>query len=136
MLGPSVTLAQSSGSSSASLLIFLVLIFGSFYFLLIRPQQRRARQQRSLIESVDVGDEVMTIGGIYGTVRELDDESFTLEVAPGIDIRFVKSSIARKLVYEDGGEDEDAADDAAHEAEPAEHDDHAEHDDGHEGSAT
>lgn len=106
--------AQTTGSGGASLLIFLVLIFGSFYFLLIRPQQRRARQQRQLIESVGVGDEVMTIGGIYGTVRAMDDESFTIEVAPGVDLRFVKSSIARKLVYdtagyeseEDGGEDE------------------------------
>jgi preprotein translocase subunit YajC len=103
------SLAASSSSSGGgfSLILFLVLIVGSFYFLLIRPQQRRARQQRSLIESVDVGDEVMTIGGIYGTIKGVDDEAFTVEVAPGIDLRVTKSAIARKLVYEDVEDDED-----------------------------
>lgn len=102
MLGLFVPLAQTGGSSGAAgLLIPLVLMVGIFYFLLIRPQQRRARQQRALVESVGVGDEVMTIGGIFGTVRDTDDESFTLEVAPGVEVRFVKSAVARKLVYDD-----------------------------------
>jgi len=43
----------------------------------------------------------MTIGGIFGTVQELDDESVTVEVAPNVEIRFVKSAISRKLVYDD-----------------------------------
>jgi preprotein translocase subunit YajC len=98
--------SSSSGGSGISLIVFLVLIVGSFYFLLIRPQQRRARQQRSLVDSIDVGDEVMTIGGMYATVRGMDDESFTLEVAPGVDVRVTKSAVARKLVYEDVDEDD------------------------------
>jgi preprotein translocase subunit YajC len=114
LLIPLTAASNSSSGSSASLIIFLVLIVGSFYFLLIRPQQRRARQQRSLIGSVDIGDEVMTIGGIYGTVKAIDDESFTLEVAPGVDLRFVKTSIARKLVYEEFDED-DEEDEGDHE---------------------
>jgi len=73
-------------------------------------QQRRQRQQRSLIESVEVGDELMTIGGIFGTVQELDDESVTVEVAPNVEIRFVKSAISRKLVYDDDEEDDGAGD--------------------------
>jgi preprotein translocase subunit YajC len=104
--------AQSKGGSSGAtgLLLTLVLMGGLFYFLLIRPQQRRTRQQRSLIESVEVDDEVMTIGGMYGTVRSVDDDSIMLQVAPGVDIRIVKSAIARKLVYEDEadqGEDQE-----------------------------
>jgi preprotein translocase subunit YajC len=95
-----------SGSSGVAVLLPLVLMGGIFYFLLIRPQQRRAKAQRALFESVDVGDEVITIGGIYGTVRETDDESVTVEVAPGIDLRFLKSAIARKVVYDDELEDE------------------------------
>ena len=111
MLGSFTPLAASSSSGSGfSLISFLVAMVAVFYFLLIRPQQRRQRQQRSLIESVEVGDEIMTIGGIFGTVREMDDESVTVEVAPNIEIRFVKSAISRKLVYDDDEEDDGAGD--------------------------
>ena len=113
MLGSLTSLAAASSSSSGSSLSFipiLILFAGVFYFLLIRPQQRRARQQRSLIESVDVGDEVMTIGGIFGTVRAVEDDAFTVEVAPGVDLRVSKSAIARKLFYEDVDEDDEDED--------------------------
>ena len=50
------------------------------------------------------------LGGIFGTVREMDDESVTVEVAPNIEIRFVKSAISRKLVYDDDEEDDGAGD--------------------------
>ena len=121
MLGSLIPIAASSSSGSSSggsagILIFLVVMLGFFYFVLIRPQQRRAKQQRSLIESVDVGDEVMTIGGVYGTVRGMDDEAFTVEVAPGVDLRIVRSAIARKLVYDEEEEDEDERQDEEEEA--------------------
>jgi|SRR5216117_3664079 len=89
----------------------LILIGVVFYFLLIRPQQRRARAQRELIQSVDVGDEVVTIGGIYGTVRAVDDDAISVEVSPGTTLRFVRSAIARKLSpdeEEEEPEDEEA----------------------------
>jgi preprotein translocase subunit YajC len=89
----------------ASSLIFLVLLVAIFYFLLIRPQKKRVEQHRRLIDSVDVGDEVVTIGGMYGTVATITDEDFELEVAPGTRLRFVKSAIARR-VAEDVDEDE------------------------------
>ncbi len=102
----------SGGGSSATvgLLIPLVLMGGIFYFLLIRPQQRQRRAQRDLIESLDIGDEVVTIGGLYGTIREVDDESVTLEVAQGVDLRFVRGAIARKLVYDEGGYEDQGQD--------------------------
>jgi preprotein translocase subunit YajC len=107
MLHPlAASTSTSTGGSQVTFVIFLLAIVASFYFLLIRPQQRRARQQRSLMDSIDVGDEVMTVGGIYGTVRGMDDESFTIEVAPGIDLRVTKSAIARKLVYQDEEEEQ------------------------------
>jgi len=106
----SLAASSSSSGSSLSFIPILILFAGVFYFLLIRPQQRRARQQRSLIESVDVGDEVMTIGGIFGTVRAVEDDAFTVEVAPGVDLRVSKSAIARKLFYEDVDEDDEDED--------------------------
>jgi preprotein translocase subunit YajC len=94
-----VVAKTSSTTSTNPLVTFLplILIGVVFYFLLIRPQQRRTRAQRELIQSVDVGDEVVTIGGIFGTVRAVDDDSISLEVAPGTTLRFVRSAIARKL---------------------------------------
>jgi preprotein translocase subunit YajC len=81
---------------------------GIFYLLLIRPQQRQRRAQRALVEGLDVGDEVITMSGIFGTIRAVDDESITLEVAPGVDMKFLRGAVARKLVYnEDQYEDED-----------------------------
>jgi preprotein translocase subunit YajC len=95
-------LAQQQGASSVTFLISLALMVAIFYFLLIRPQQRRVRQQRELVGSLDVGDEVVTIGGMFGRIMEMDDETVTLDVGGGSRIRFVKQAVARKIL-----EDED-----------------------------
>jgi preprotein translocase subunit YajC len=97
-----------------SSLIFLALLIGIFYFMLIRPQKKQAEHRRSLIESVESGDEVITIGGIHGTVRSIDEEDMDLEIAPGTVVTFVKSAVARK-VYED--EEDDALTEASDEEE-------------------
>jgi preprotein translocase subunit YajC len=110
--------AASSGGTNSSygLLLTLALMGGVFYFLLIRPQQRRMRAQRELMGSLSVGDEVVTIGGMYGSIRELDDEEVVLEVADGIEIRFLRSAIARKVSFDEQEpyEDEDG-DEGEHE---------------------
>ena len=108
----------SSGSSGAAVLLPLLLMGLIFYFLLIRPQRRQRQAHQRLVQSVDVGDEVVTIGGLYGTVRSVDDESLTLEVAPNVEVKFSRAAIARKLVYDDEYEDEyeDAGDDDQNEA--------------------
>lgn len=88
-----------------SSLIFLALLIGIFYFMLIRPQKKQAEHRRALIESVETGDEVITIGGIHGTVQSIDDDDMQLEIAPGTVVTFVRSAIARKL-YEEEEEDD------------------------------
>jgi len=85
------------GGGIGSSLIFLVFMFVIFYFLLIRPQKKRVNQHRALIESVGVGDEIVTIGGLYGTVRNMGEEDFELEVSPGTTLRFTRSAIARRV---------------------------------------
>lgn len=85
-------------------LVFLALLIAVFYFVLIRPQKRRAEQHQKLIADVDVGDEIMTIGGLYGTVTAIGDDDFEMEPSPGMRLRFVKSAIARR-VTEDVDED-------------------------------
>jgi preprotein translocase subunit YajC len=117
-----VPLAQSGSGSSAGALGFLlplVLMGGIFYFLLVRPQQRQRRRQSELLSGLEVGDEVQTIGGMFGTIQEIDDESVTLEVSPGVEIRFVRGAIARKLVFDDDEEDEGAEHDDERDEEEA-----------------
>lgn len=77
--------------------IFLGLLIGVFYLMLIRPQKKRAQQHRDLLTSLDVGDEIVTIGGMHGRIRSIGDDEMEIEVAPGTNIRFVKTAIARRV---------------------------------------
>jgi preprotein translocase subunit YajC len=101
---------QSNGLSS---LIFLVVLIGLFYFMLIRPQKRRVQQHQQLVSSIGVGDEVVTIGGMYGTVLAMGDDEIELEISEGTRVRFVKSAISRRLTedLEDDGTDDAAIED-------------------------
>ena len=103
-------LAASSGSSAASSFIFLALMGLVAYFLLIRPQQRRVRSHAAVVQAIDVGDEVVTAGGIVGTVRSLDDHFMTLEVAPGVELRVVRRMVAERLSDPAEGQDDDVID--------------------------
>ncbi len=105
--------STSSGGNIAGLLVPLVLMGGLFYFMLIRPQKRRSQSQNRLLESLEVGDEIMTAGGIFGTVKDMDEDTVTVEISPGTDVRMVKRAIAQKLVedeyeYEDEEPEEEA----------------------------
>ena len=64
--------------SSATFLIFLVVIVAAVYFLFLRPQQQKARASSETMSEVDVGDEVLTVGGIVGRMVEMDDDHFTI----------------------------------------------------------
>ncbi|MDQ3533174.1 MAG: preprotein translocase subunit YajC [Actinomycetota bacterium] len=86
-----------------SALIFPALLIAIFYFMLIRPQRKRADQHRKLIESVGYGDEVVTIGGVFGIVRSLDEDEVQLEVAPGTTMRFLRTAIARRVMDDPAG---------------------------------
>jgi preprotein translocase subunit YajC len=98
----------------------LILIVGVGYFLMIRPQQRKLRAQRELLNELEVGDEVVTAGGILAQIVEIDEDEdvVTVEVAPGTSIRMLRGGISRRLVDEVDDEDE-ADDDDVDEAEEA-----------------
>lgn len=99
--------ASSSAGGGLSSLVFLALLIVIFYFVLIRPQRRRQQQHRSVVESVTEGAEVVTIGGMYGTVSFVGEQDVQLEIAPDVTIRILKSSIARVLTPEDEVEEEE-----------------------------
>ena len=68
-------------------------IFGIFYFLLIRPQTRRIKEQRTMIDAVARGDQVVTGGGLIGKVTKVEDEQVEVEIAQGVRVRVVKSTL-------------------------------------------
>lgn len=78
-------------------LLSLVLLVVAFYFLLIRPQVKRQKEQQRLMASLDVGDRVVTIGGLYGTIVALEDDTVDLKVAEGVVVTYARSAIARKV---------------------------------------
>lgn len=108
-------IAESSPSPSPlPTLLMFALIGGVFYFLLIRPQQRRAKAQRALVAAAEVGDEIVTTAGMFGTITAVDDEdgSVTVEIAPGIQIRMLRAAIGRRLDDDDVAYENDEADEA------------------------
>jgi preprotein translocase subunit YajC len=74
--------------------VFILLLLVAFWLLLIRPAQRRQKQQQALISAVEVGDEIVTAGGLYGTVTALEDDELRLEIAPGIEVRLARRAVA------------------------------------------
>jgi preprotein translocase subunit YajC len=78
-------------------LIWMIVMVGAFYALIIRPQRRNMARHQSLMASLHEGDEVMTMGGIYGHIRTLGEQVIELEVAPGTTFRVARSAISRKV---------------------------------------
>ena len=74
--------------------IILIAVFGLMWLLLIRPQRRRQLQQARMQDEVGVGDDVLTAGGIHGTVREIEDEIVHVEIAPGTTVRLDRRAVA------------------------------------------
>jgi len=83
-------------SQTGQLISFAVLI-AAFYLLLIRPQMKRQKEQTALMASLAVGDSVVTIGGIFGTIEALEDDKVSLEIASEVTITMARSAIAKKI---------------------------------------
>jgi preprotein translocase subunit YajC len=107
-------------------LIIIVILFALFWLLLIRPQRRRQAEQQALISSLEVGDEIVTAGGLFGHVRSVADDELLVEIAPGTNVRIARRAVAGIVGPEDEDDEEDVADEEGQEelepaAEEAEH---------------
>ncbi len=78
-------------------MIFIAVLIGLMWLLLIAPQRRRSRAQRAMIEDLEVGDEVLTAGGVYATVQAVRDDDLTVALAPGTSVRLDKRAVALVL---------------------------------------
>jgi preprotein translocase subunit YajC len=144
--------ATKSSGSALTFPILIVLVFIGFYFLMIRPQRRRQQAVQQQQKTVEPGARVRTTAGMYATVVEVEGDDVVLEVAPGIDVRYLKRAIMEVIEpgdaeageqFEDSGSFEDTSEeetsgthDAAHDVEseqdslPDSHDDLAKSDKG------
>jgi preprotein translocase subunit YajC len=82
-------------------LIIMVLMLGVMYVLMIRPQRQRQAQQQSMIDGATVGDDVLTTGGIYGTISEVEGDDIVVEIASGVAVHMTRRGIAAVLPPED-----------------------------------
>lgn len=79
----------------------IVVMIAIFYFLLYRPQKKQQNRRRAMLDSLKKGDQVITIGGIYGTIEELGDKSLKLKVADGVVIEVVRSSVNANVTQQE-----------------------------------
>lgn len=86
--------AQGQGSGMG-MIIMLVVLFAIMYFFMIRPQNKKQKEIQKFRNELTVGQEVVTIGGVYGTIKSIDEvaNTVTLEVATGVKIIFAKEAI-------------------------------------------
>ena len=75
------------------------------WVLLILPQQRRMRQHQEVIASLEVGDEVVTAGGVYGTITSVDEDTLGVEVAPGVVLRVLRNAVTQRIAPPDEDDD-------------------------------
>lgn len=100
-------------------LLVIVGTFALIWALVILPQQRRIKAHEAVVSRLQVGDEVMTTGGLYGTIADLDLEVVHLELAPGTVVRIARGAVGRRLIEEQEAAAQKAAKDAEAAAKPA-----------------
>ncbi len=84
---------QTAPTNDWSGIIMIVALVAIFYFFMIRPQQKRQKEIRKFRENLKVGDKVITAGGIYGKIRNVNDTTFQIEIAEGVKIIIDKGSV-------------------------------------------
>jgi preprotein translocase subunit YajC len=92
-------------------ILIIAVLFGVLWFAMIRPQRAKVQAQQRLLSTVEVGDEILTVGGIYGIVQELEPDEdggdLIVEIADGIHVRVARKALATVIKPEDDDEDAD-----------------------------
>jgi preprotein translocase subunit YajC len=127
--------ASKSGGSSAYLLIGLVVLFGLLYFVTIRPQRRRQQQAMQTQRDIVPGTRVRTTAGMYATVIAIEDSDVVLEIAPGVEARFMRRAIM-DVVPDDTGTEYAEPEDTSEETVEDPVDDEPEHTETEDDAAT
>jgi preprotein translocase subunit YajC len=100
----------NDGGGSYLPLLLMVGLLVVMYLVVIRPQSRRRKEMQEMQQTVDAGAEVLTIGGLYGTVVSSDDDTVTLEVAPGVTNKYARGAIGKVVTPGDNAPAGEAGD--------------------------
>jgi preprotein translocase subunit YajC len=98
-----VTIGASGGGSGFFLII--IVAFLVLWLIVVRPQRKRQSRQQQMISELRVGDEVLTAGGIYGTISRIDEDQVTVQIAPKTEVRVARRAIAGVTTEPEPGED-------------------------------
>ena len=109
---------RRAAAAAPPIFLFILLALGAMWLIVIRPQRRKQKLQQSMQTELAIGDEIVTAGGVYGTVTQIDDDEVRVEIAPNVEVRLARRAIAAQLT-----EHEPEAADAT--AEPADTSDEA-----------
>lgn len=85
--------AAQQGGGGLSSIIMMVAIFAIFYFIMIRPQQKKMKEHKKMLDAVKKGDEIVTAGGIYGTVEGVNADTLTVKIAEGVKVKITRGSV-------------------------------------------
>jgi len=86
------------GSNTTTVIVYFVLIAAMIYFLMYRPQQAQQKKVRELMAALTPGDEIVTVGGIMGTLRSMSDDTVMVEIADGVLVKFARRAIVDRPV--------------------------------------
>ena len=119
LVAPLLGAAAKKPSSSTGILIIYAAIAAAFYFLFYRPRQRKAKAAREVSNAFEVGDEVLTAGGIVGYIIDIDGDRVTLETSVGASFVVLKQYVIRKIEPPVAEEDDEATGDQDHQGDDA-----------------
>jgi preprotein translocase subunit YajC len=94
--------AAAQGGGGYQGIIMMVVIFAIFYFIMIRPQQKNMKEHKAMLDAIKKGDEIVTAGGIYGTVEGVNSDTLTVKIAEGVKVKMTRSSVGDIVKPEDG----------------------------------
>ncbi len=96
------TNGQAGGIGAIGMIIYLVVIFGAMYLFLIRPQRKKQKEEKKMRDNLQVGDEIVTIGGIYGRVISLKEDTMVIEsISDHSKITFARWALQQNLTVHD-----------------------------------
>lgn len=87
------TKASSKSNGGSFQIVFLAVVAAAFYFLIIRPRSKRQKQAKTQAAAMEIGDSVMSIGGIKGVIVDMDDTDVYVEVSPGVVLTFIRRAV-------------------------------------------
>ena len=97
MLIAAATTTGTKSSGGSSFIIFILLGLAVVWLVMIRPQRRKQKLQKGMQSDLAVGDEILTAGGVYGKVTQIDDDDVRVEIAPNVEVRLARRAIAAQF---------------------------------------